>query len=204
MAGTDVDDKMIRRYQQFGALAILVGTVLAVGGSLIAHFTGLPETDALGRDLYPALPRGWLPVVIGQLISLGGTLLLLGGIAVAFVYKREMTWARASIGALVFVSLTMILFGIVPNEWLTLTQSVWEWTPQKVAFTIPSWLVLNNEISISYAAIKDIVSGTYSIVVLGGIAVAMYQWQERQKRAATAPPPQPVSTYGRPLTKVER
>ncbi len=197
-------DREIRRFQQMGAAAIVVGTLVAIGGALIAHFTGLPETDSLGRDLYPSIPRGWLPVVIGQIISLGGAFVLLGGICLAFLYKRPMTWARAAVGALVFVSVMMILFGIVPNEWLTLTQSVWEWTPQKTAVTIPSWLVLNNEVSISYAAVKDIVSGTYAVVVLGGTAVVMYQWQEYQKRAESAPPPQPVSTYGRPLTKVER
>jgi hypothetical protein len=197
-------DKELRRYQRLGALGIVLGIAAAIGGSLIAHFTGLPETDALGRDLYPAVPRGWIPVVVGQLIALGGTLVLLGGIASAFLYRRHMTWARASIGALLFVSLMMILFGIVPNEWLTLTQSVWEWTPQKIALTIPSWLVLNNDVSISFAAIKDIVSGTYVIVVLAAIAITMYQWQERQKQTETAPPPKPVSSYGRPITKVER
>jgi hypothetical protein len=200
----ETTDKQIRRYQLGGIAAIVLGAVVAVVGALIAHFTGLPETDALGRDLYPAIPRGWLAVVVGQIISLTGTCLFLAGICFAFVYKRPLTWARAAIGAFVFVSVSMILFGIIPNEWLTLTQSVWEWTPQKIAFTVPSWLVLNNEISISYAALKDIVSGTYSIVVLAGMAVVMYQWQEHQKKAESAPPAKPVSTYGRPLTKVER
>jgi hypothetical protein len=200
----ETTDKQIRRYQLIGLAAMVVGGLTAVAGSLIAHFTGLPETDALGRDLYPSIPRGWLPVVIGQIISLSGTFLFLAGICFAFVYKRPLTWARAALGAFVFVSVSIILFGIVPNEWLTLTQSVWEWTPQKIAVTIPPWLVLNNEISVSYAAVKDIVSGTYAIVVLGGMAVGMYQWQEYQKKVASGPPPQPVSTYGRPLSKVER
>ncbi len=200
----ETTEKEIRRYQLIGTLAIVLGLVGAIGGALIAHFTGLSETDALGRDIYPAIPRGWIFELIGQLISLGGTLVLLGGITLAFLYKRSMTWARASIGAFVFVSVMMILFGVIPNQWLTLTQSVWEWTPQKIAVTIPPWLLLNNEISVSYAAVKDIVSGTYSVVVLGAVAVAMYQWQGWQQRAQTAPPPQPVSTYGRPLSKVEK
>ena len=201
---TEPTDKELSRYRLVGIAAMVAGCLVGIGGSLIAHFTGLPEFDNLGRELYPAIPRGWLIVVIGQIISLSGVLLLLAGVAVAFLYRRPMTWARAAVGASLFVSLMMILFGIIPNEWLTLTQSVWEWTPQKKAFTIPAPLALNNELSISLAAVKDIVSGTYVIVVLGAIAVTMYQWQERQKKAATAPPPQPVSRYGRPVTKVER
>ena len=196
------DSKELRRYQQTGIAAMVIGFVTGIAGAVFAHFTGLPTVDDLGLELYPAIPRGWYLELLGQLISLGGALLFMAGMALAFLYKRQMTWARASIGAALFAALMMILFGIVPNQWLTLTQSVWEWTPQKIALEIPPWLILNNEVSISYAAVKDIVSGTYVAVLLGVVAVGMYQWQERQKRAETAPPPEPVSTYGRPLTKV--
>ena len=146
---------------------------------MFAHFTGLPLEDGIGQEIYPSIPRGWGWELIGQVVSLTGFLLLMGGAALAFLYKRRMTWARAALGATLFSGLMMIIFGVIPNQWLTLTQSVWEWTPQKIAFTIPPWLVLNNDVSISYAAIKDIVSGTYSIVAIAGVAIAMYQWQER-------------------------
>jgi hypothetical protein len=165
---------------------------------LFAHFTGLPLEDGIGQEIYPDIPRGWGWELLGQVVSLTGVLILMAGIALAFLYKRELTWARAAIGAFLFVSLMMVLFGIIPNQWLTLTQSVWEWTPQKIAFTLPRWLVLNNDVSISYAAIKDIVSGTYTVVALAAVAIVMYQWQERAKRAA-APKPQAVSSFGRPM-----
>jgi hypothetical protein len=94
----------------------------------------------------------------------------------------------------------LILFGVVPNQWLTLTQGTFEWTGQKIAFTLPTWLMLNNEVSISYGAIKDVVSGTYSALLLVVIAVGAYQIQERAKRPKAPPPPR-FSTYGRPLVK---
>jgi hypothetical protein len=143
---------------------------------------------------------------LGQLVSLGGVLLLLGGTAVAFLYERQMTWARAALGALLFTSLMIIMFGIVPNQWLTLTQAQWEWTPQKIALTIPSWLVLGNEMSISFAALKDIVSGGYAAGAIGAVAFAMVRWQTRAPREAAAPgaAAEPVSAYGRPLRKVGR
>lgn len=197
------EQKELRRNTLIGTAAIALGSVAALAGALAAHFTGLDEVDGLGREIYPSIPRGWVYETIGQTISLTGVLILLGGITLAFLYQREMTWARASIGAVVFVSVMMILFGIIPNEWLTLTQSTLEWTPQKIAITIPPALVLNNDVAISFAAIKDIVSGTYAVVVLGAVIVAMYQWQEYEKKRQSGPPPTPISDYGRPLTKVD-
>lgn len=200
----DNGSRALTRYRRFGLVAIVIGAATALAGALVAHYTGLPEVDTIGQELFPSIPRGWVPVLIGQIICLTGGLLILAGITLAFVYDREMTWARASIGALVFTTLMMILFGIIPNQWLTLAQSELEWTPQKNLITIPPGLVRGSEINISYAAVKDMISGGYAVVAVGAVAVGMYQWQERQKRRATLAPPQPVSGYGRPLTKVER
>lgn len=198
------DNRELGRYRMIGIAAIVAGGIVAIAGSLFAHFTGLSELNDVGAEIYPAIPRGWQWVLIGQVISLGGGLVLIAGVALAFLYRREMTWARASLGAALFTALMMIFYGIVPNEWLTLTQSVWEWTPQKIAITLPKWLMLNNEVSISYAAVKDAVSGIYHLVITGAVAVSMYQWQVRAGKRVTAPTPEPVSPYGRPLTKAGR
>lgn len=173
--------------------------MLAVG-VVIAHFTGVSATDELGREIYPSVPRGWQLVLIGQLIALGGVLVAMAGASLAFLYKRDLTWARAALGATMFTGLMIILFGVIPNQWLTLTQATWEWTPQKIALTIPRWLVLNNEVTISAAAVKDIVVAGYVGVVIGAVASVMRRWQVREDKVA-APPPQLVSGYGRPLTK---
>ncbi len=198
------DIRELNKYRRIGIAAILAGGFVTIAGALFAHFTGLSELNDVGAEIYPAIPRGWQWVVIGQVISLAGGLVLIAGVAVAFLYQREMTWARASLGATLFTTLMMILYGLVPNEWLTLTQSVWEWTPQRIAITLPKWLMLNNEVSISYAAVKDAVSGIYHLVITGLIVFAMYQWQVRAGKRVTTPKPEPVSPYGRPLTKVGR
>jgi hypothetical protein len=196
------------RYFTLGVSALAIGVVLAVLGALWAHFTGLPEVDEVGRELYPFLPRGWPWVLLGQLVSLGGTLLAMGGVALAFLYDKELTWARAAIGAALFTALMIILFGVVPNEWLTYTQAEWEWTDQKIWVEIPPALIGGNELNISAAAFKDIISGTYALVATGAVAFAMIRWQKRdeiraarEKAKASA---EPVSRYGRPLQKVER
>jgi len=206
-------DKRLQRYVMAGTAAVALGVALVVAGVLVAHYVAIDEFDQFGREAWTWVPRGWLYELIAQTIALTGVLLVMGGATLALLYERPMTWARASLGAMLFTGLMLIIFAVIPNQWLTLTQAVWEWTPQKKAVTwigdssgglqlIPKQLLLNNEVSISMAALKDIVSGTYSVVALGAVAVGMYQWQERAKKVAAAPK-QLVSTYGRPMTKVE-
>jgi len=144
------------------------------------------------------VPHIWQVSMAAKIVSLGGILLAMGGLTLAFLYERPMTWARATLGAWLFTGLALIVFGIIPNEWLTLTQSTLEWTPQKIFLPLPRWLVLHNDVAISAAALKDMISGGYAVVALVAMAVAMYRWQERAKRAKV-PKPTPVSEYGRPL-----
>ena len=198
-----------------GNIALAAGLVLALIGSLWAHFTGLPEVDDVGRTLYSHIPRGWPWVLLGQLVSLGGILIAMAGIALAYLYQKKLTWARASIGAMLFTGLMIILYGVIPNEWLTYTQAEWEWTDQKLWFgtdgrwiKIPSSLLGGNRLNISAAAMKDIVSGTYVAVITGAIGAAMIAWQRRDelmaKRAAKKAAKGNTSVYGRPLQKADR
>lgn len=191
-----------------GIAALVIGLVIALVGALWAHFTGLSEVDDVGRQIYTHIPRGWFFVVIGQLVSLGGTLLAMGGIALAFLYEKKMTWARAAIGGMLFTGLMIILYGVIPNEWLTYTQAEWEWTDQKLWVQVPSSLIGGNELNISAAAMKDIISGTYVLVVTGAIGAAMIAWQKRDEiiadRAKKKEAKGNVSVYGRPLQKAGR
>jgi len=184
-----------------GIAAIVVGIAVAVGAAVVVHAAEAPQFNDFGQEIYPLIPRAW-PVVVGaQIVSLGGVLLAMAGLAFAYVYRRPLTWARATVGAGLFTGLTLILFGIIPNQFLTIAQSTWEWTPTKTFLTIPPILVLGNHVSISYAALKDMISGGYAVVVLLAVAITMVRWQERAKESSK-PKPTPVSGYGRPL-KVE-
>jgi len=191
-----------------GNIALALGLVLALAGALWAHFTGLSEVDDVGRTLYSHIPRGWPWVLLGQLVSLGGIFMAMAGIALAYLYDKKLTWARSAIGAMLFTGLMIILYGIVPNEWLTYTQAEWEWTDQKLWIQIPNSLIGGNEINISAAAIKDIVAGTYAVVVTGAIGGAMIAWQKRDeltaKWAARRAAKGNTSVYGRPLQKADR
>jgi hypothetical protein len=204
-----------QRRVRIGVAGVLTGLVLFAAGILIAHFTGLSATDNVGREIYPHIPRClpfetegscWILPTTGQLVALIGSQILLGAILWAWILGRPLTWARAAVAAAIFTLEMIVFFGIVPNQWLALTQGTFEWTGQKIAFTLPKWLMLNNEVSISYAVIKDLVSGGYSATLLIAIAVGAYRLQERAKRTERTPEEAPprVSSFGRPVVGGER
>jgi hypothetical protein len=177
---------------------VLLGIIVAIVFSFLVHTAEADEFNEFGEAIFVGFPRGWVPALIAQTIALGGVLLSMAGIALAFLYKRQLTWARAMIGALLFAALMFVLFAIVPNQMLTIFQSTLEWTPQKIFLTVPPWLVLGNDLSISYAALKDMIVAGYVTTLLILLPVVMYQWQERAKKA-DEPKPEPVSNYGRPM-----
>jgi hypothetical protein len=195
--------------KRVGWTGVGAGLVLFVAGAIAAHFTGLAATDSLGRELYPGIPRCawfeeagscWVIPTSMQLLAFLGSQLAVAGILIGWIVGRPLTWARATVGAMLTTLEAIVLFGIVPNQFLSLAQGVWQWTYQKEWVTLPEWLFLNNRVSISFGVLKDIISGTYSAVLLGAVAVGAYRLQERAKRARR-PQPQPVSNYGRPLVK---
>ena len=194
--------------RKWGIVGVVVGSVMLVVGVLAAHFVGLPELDSIGREIHPAIPRClpfegdacWVLETASQSVALLGSQIVMAAIVFGWIWNRELTWALASVGAFLFTLEMLILFGIVPNQWLNLTQGTFEWTQQKIAFTIPEWLMLNNEVSISYGTIKDLVSGGYAATVLGGVAIVTYQVQERAKKRGQPAPPV-FSDYGRPVVK---
>lgn len=197
--------------QRIGVIGLAVGTVLFFVGVFAAHFTALPETNAVGQELYPHIPRClpfeagpcWMIPTMSQLTAFLGSQIALGAIVFGWIWNRPLTWALATVAAFIFTLEMLILLGIVPNEWLALAQGTLNWNEQRILVTVPRWLVLNNEINISYGVIKEMIAAGYSTTVLIGVAVGAYQLQERAKRS-DQPKPTVVSSYGRPVVKGER
>jgi len=198
-----------------GVAGISAGLVLMAFGILMAHFTGLSETNSVGQEIYPHIPRClpfesgscWMLPTVGQAIGVVGSQFFLGAIVFGWILGKPLTWATATVAAAIFTLEMLILFGMVPNQWLALTQGTFEWTDQNIAFTLPSWLMLGNEVSVSFAVIKDVVVGGYSATLLGAVAVGAYQVQERAKKKASAAPAAPapkLSSFGRTIIKGER
>jgi hypothetical protein len=189
------------RKQLIAGLGLVVlGIVVAVGAAFLVHTSEAEKFNEFGQEMFAGFPRGWQYALAAQIVSLGGVLIAMAGVTIAFVYGRSLTWARAMLGALLFAGLMFILFAVIPNQMLTIFQATLEWTPQKTFVTIPPFLVLNNDVSLSYATLKDMIVAGYVTTLLIAIPVAMYQWQvQTKKRREAGPKPTPVSRYGRPM-----
>ena len=197
--------------QRIGVIGLVIGAVLFFLGVFAAHFTGLSETNAVGQEIYPHIPRCawfetgpcWVLPIASQLVAFVGSQVAIAAIIFGWLWQRPMTWARATVAAFIFTLQMIIFLGIVPNQWLALTQGTLAWTDQKTLSTVPRWLVLNNDVHISFAVIKDLIAAGFSTVVLIAVAIGAYQIQERAKEGGR-PKPQIVSSYGRPIVKGKR
>lgn len=196
--------------KRLGAGLLLAGAFLVAFGVLFAHYSAFPEGEQV--DYFGWFPRGCLIgaercvpwYTAGQVIGLVGSQVAIAGALLLWVANQRMTWARAGFAAFLTWLEFVIIFGIVPSQWLSLSQGPLEMTRQRIAFTIPPWLVLGNDVSISWAAVKDAVSGLYNTAVLGAAIVFAYKIQDwgRTKRRVEADAG--TSLYGRPLRRGER
>ncbi|MFP5331003.1 MAG: hypothetical protein ACLGHX_01365 [Acidimicrobiia bacterium] len=194
-----------------GTALLVLGTILMGVAVVWVHYSGLPAQEFVDGEFVPLvvepaifneIPRGWLPKGLGYLAAFGASQMMVVGAFFIWVLNKPMTWARASIAATLTWMELVILFGIVPSEWLNLSQTDLDWSPQRVAFDIPSWLVLGNDISISYAAIKDAISAGYNTGLLVAAPVFAIMIQKiKDGRPAKAAAEEPKSPYGRTLRK---
>ncbi|MGQ0848980.1 MAG: hypothetical protein ACT4OP_07665 [Actinomycetota bacterium] len=193
---------------RFGWGMIVAGSILLVVAIWWIHYSSFAQTTVVDGVVVPVVvdyfnwvPRGWYWKALGYLAVFGASQLLLGGVMLAYVLGEKLTWARAAFAAwLVWIEL-VLLFGMVPSEWLNLSQTDLNWSPQRVAITIPSWLVLGNEVEVSLSALKDIVSGGYHVVMLGLAAVVAYKIPDIRKPRKAPDKPTSISPYGRPLVR---
>lgn len=193
---------------RLGWTMMLVGTLLLTVAVIWIHFSSLPKTvitDGVEAPLvvnyFNWIPRAWYWKTLGYLGAFAASQLLIGGAAIAWVLGQRMTWARASFTAFLAWIELVIIYGIVPSEWLNLSQTDLDWSPQKIALTIPPWLILGNEVSLSFAALKDVISGAYHGVMLGAGALFALRVQQINKPRKVVDKPVPVSPYGRPLIR---
>jgi hypothetical protein len=191
--------------------------MLGFGALLLAiavwwvHFTSFPATEVVDGVEVPVVlssfnwvPRGWFWKALGYLAAFAASQLLLAGAAFVFLLNQRLTWSRALFGAFLAWIELLLLFGIVPSEWLNLAQTDLNWSSQRVAVTIPPMLVLGNDVAVSWAAVKDSISMGWHLVMIPAVAIFALQVQKMYDgKPARADKPEKRSPYGRPLVRGE-
>ena len=197
------------RRKTIGASLLFLGILGLVLGVIWIHWSSFPETEVIDGVEVPVVvdflnwwPRGPMWKGVGYLIVFGATTLTLAGAAFLWLLNQKMTWARAAAAALITFVALVFYFGMVPSEWLNFAQTDLDWSSQRVALSLPSWLVLGNDVDISWAFVKDNIQVMYSLGMLGFAAVFALQIQKmKDGRPASAAPVEKTSPYGRPLVK---
>ena len=175
------------------------------------HWSSFPKVEVIDGveipyvvDYFNWFPRGIWWKAIGYLIAGGAATFAMIGAIFLWVLNQPMTWARATIAAMIAWFALVFFFGIVPSEWLNFAQTDLEWGNDP-AFAIPPFLVLGNDVSLSWSAIKDSISMGYHVVMLGvGGVLALEIQKMKDGRPAHKQPEALKSPYGRPLVKGER
>jgi hypothetical protein len=110
------------------------------------------------------------------------------------------TWAQSMVGATAVFALFLLIYGVVPHEWLT-------WADSSLNLREDRILVDTWAIDFSGRALRDIVASMIYIVGLGINTWMWIAWQKRgtakPKPAAAAATPEPAGTsaFSRPVTK---
>jgi hypothetical protein len=110
------------------------------------------------------------------------------------------TWAQSMLGALAVFALFLLIYGVVPHEWLT-------WADSKLGLREDKIFLSTRPIKISGRTIRDTVAATLYIVFLGMNTVMWMMWQKRGTAkpkatpAAATPEPAGTSAFSRPVTK---
>jgi hypothetical protein len=197
------------RRKSIGWAMLGFGTILLAVAVWWIHFSSFPITEMVDGVEVPVVlssfnwvPRGWIWKGLGYLAAFGASQMMLAGAAFVFLLNQKLTWSRALFGAFLAWIELVLLFGIVPSEWLNLAQTDLDWSTQRIAFTIPPWMVLGNQLDISWAVFKDTISTVWHLVMIPAVAIFALEVQRMYDgRPASAEKPEKQSPYGRPLVK---
>ncbi|GAC1377577.1 MAG: hypothetical protein NVSMB4_06950 [Acidimicrobiales bacterium] len=157
---------------------------------------------------------------------------LMSAIIYAWARRRPagatLTWGEAFVAALFVFVYLVVIYGVLPNQWLQWCDGPLKWRSDKIG--IPAgpigWILHNNrkylgflpfdkntffpkgitffgrgKIAFTAQDLRDIVAATIYIAAIVGHMKGWLWWQARHKKSAAATPELPTSAYGRPLVK---
>jgi hypothetical protein len=132
---------------------------------------------------------------------------------VVVVAKRRppgtpLTWGEAFVAGTFMFALMLLMYGIVPNQWLQWAGNELGWRSDSIGIPTPFGRLFptglefggRGRITITAETIRDVVVATIYVVFLVGQVVGWLWWQRRGKKAAV-PAEIPTSAYGRPLVR---
>lgn len=119
-----------------------------------------------------------------------------------------LTWGEGFLAGTFMFALMLMFYGVVPNQWLQWAGNELGWRSDSIGVPTPFGRLWPNgltffgrgRITITAAAIGDIIAASFYIIFFVLQIVGWLWWQKRGKK--TAPPPAiELSAFGRPLVR---
>ena len=113
-----------------------------------------------------------------------------------------LTWGEAFVAATFSFGLMLLVYAVVPHQWLLWADSELQWRKDAYFVAPGSRLHQLIRVVIPKEAVRDIIATVIYVAVLGGHIFLVSWWQKRGKAAAAAPAIE-TSSFGRPLVKAD-
>ena len=134
--------------------------------------------------------------MVALIVALVVTVAMSAGV-VAYSYIRPAdqptTWGEAMVASVYIFFLFVMLFGILPDQFIDYADNDLAWTNEKFVFTEASIMPFRMD----YQKVRDLIVVVEHLVALGAIPAVAVAWQKRGDRVA----PSTTSDFGRPLVK---
>jgi len=162
--------------------------------------------------------------VTALVTSLVATAILVG-IAIWYGKRREpgrpLTWGEAFVAALFMFGIFVMIYGIVPNQWLQFADKDLKWRSDKIGIPTgpikatfhwgpfqmkghllwPNGIPLaNGHFIITAQVMRDVIASLFYIV-FGLAHIFAWKWWQARGKAKAAPAELESSAYGRPLVR---
>ena len=114
---------------------------------------------------------------------------------------RPTTWGEAMLGAAYVFMLLLLVFGIVPDRWIRLTDNEWGWSVERFLVTEGQFMtspITFPPMRIDLKKVSDIVVVIEHLAAFVGLPMLWLWWQRRDK---VQPTEESTSDYGRPLLR---
>ena len=115
---------------------------------------------------------------------------------------RQTSWGEAMLGSAFVFMLLLMVFGVVPDRWVRLTDNEWGRSVERMLFTEGQFIDGNPitfpPMRMDLKKVSDVVVVIQHIVALVGLPLLWLWWQKRDQKKVVA---EPVSDFGRPLVK---
>ena len=119
-----------------------------------------------------------------------------------------LTWGEGFLAATFMFGLMLMIYGIVPNQWLLWADNELGWRSDSIGVPTPFGRLWpegltfggRGRIMITAQVVRDIIASTFYVIGLLGQIIGWKWWQQRGKRPA-APPAIETSAFGRPLVR---